>query len=259
MSAGTFVGDLLIESPSLAELAAGRISELVFRGELGPDDRLVEEHLCERLGVSRAPVREGLRILEGTGLVVRRPRAGVRVAGLSQNDVFEILTFREGLERMAVEHLYRFTDDLKSVDTARLDRALERLTQEFECGEDEYGRIQASYQFHTELVRLGGNARIVASYMQITMQVKLCMSLNLRTLEAEETPAENVARHRDLRSAILSGDLTAALRAIDEHGHDSFAREFLEDLPGGTEHSARWLAGRTQAEPLPITGDRRLH
>lgn len=251
--------DARIESPSLAELAADRISELVFRGELGPGDRLVEEHLCERLGVSRAPVREGLRILEGAGLVVRRPRAGVRVAELSQNDVFEILTFREGLEKMAVDHLYRYADDVTDVDASRLDDSLARLAAEFEEGDDQYRRLQASYGFHTELVRLCGNSRIVASYTQITMQVKLCMSLNLRTLEAEETPAENVARHRDLRSAILSGDLTAALRAIDEHGHDSFAREFLEDLPGGTEHSARWLAGRTQAEPLPITGDRRLH
>lgn len=245
MTTDAFAGDSLIESPSLAELAAGRISELVFRGELRPDDRLVEEHLCERLGVSRAPVREGLRILEGSGLVVRRPRAGVRVAGLTQNDVFEILTFREGLERMAVEHLYRYTDDVTTVDTSRLDEALEQLAHEFEDGDDQYGRIQASYGFHTELVRLCGNARIVVSYTQITMQVKLCMSLNLRKLEAEETPAENVARHRELRAAVLSGDLTEALRAIDEHGHDSFAREFLEGLPGATENSARWLASRS--------------
>src|SRR5690606_10432439 len=78
-----------IESPSLAELAAERIGDLVFRGELRPGDRLVEEQLCERLGVSRAPVREGLRILEGAGLVVRRPRAGVRVIPLTPRDVFE--------------------------------------------------------------------------------------------------------------------------------------------------------------------------
>ncbi|MGO2037230.1 MAG: GntR family transcriptional regulator [Brevibacterium sp.] len=236
--------DSLIDSPSLAELAADKISELVFRGELGPDDRLVEEHLCSRLGVSRAPVREGLRILEGSGLVVRRPRAGVRVAGLGQNDVFEILTFREGLEQMAVSHLYRFTDDIAEVDTAKLDAALEVLAEEFENGDDEFGRIQASYAFHTELVRLCGNSRIVASYRQITMQVKLCMSLNLRRLNTLETPSENVARHRDLRAAVLSGDISRALEAISGHGHDTFAREFLDALPGGTARSAQWLDAR---------------
>ena len=234
----------LIESPSLAELAAAKIAELVFRGELGPDDRLVEEHLCERLGVSRAPVREGLRILEGSGLVVRRPRAGVRVAGLSQNDVFEILTYREGLEQMAITHLYRYTDDVTSVDTSDVDRALADLAEEFENGTDEFRRIQASYEFHTELVKLCGNSRIVASYMHITMQVKLCMSLNLRRLKAVETPAENVARHRELLEAILSGDLERALESIGNHGHDSFTGEFLEGLSGGTDRSATWLDGR---------------
>ena len=91
---GMQAADALIESPSLAELAAQRISDLVFRGELRPGDRLIEEQLCTRLGVSRAPVREGLRILEGAGLVVRRPRAGVSVTPLIPRDVFEILTFR---------------------------------------------------------------------------------------------------------------------------------------------------------------------
>lgn len=235
----------MIESPSLAELAAVKISELVFRGELGPDDRLVEEHLCERLGVSRAPIREGLRILEGSGLVVRRPRAGVRVAGLSQNDVFEILTFREGLEQMAVTHLYRFTDDVTALDTSELDAALDKLADEFENGEDEFGRIQASYGFHTELVRLCGNSRIVASYMHITMQVKLCMSLNLRRLNVVETPSQNVERHRNLRASVLSGDLSQALEAIGGHGHDTFAREFLDTLSGGTPRSAQWLNTRS--------------
>lgn len=213
-----------IESPSLAELAADRISELVFRGELCPGDRLIEAHLCERLGVSRAPVREGLRILEGSGLVTRRPRAGVSVIDLTRNDVFEILTFREGLERMAVEHLYRYTDDVTAVDTSRLDAALFRLSYAFEQTSDPSTRLQTSFYFHTELVSLCGNTRLISSYSLLTMQVKLCMSMNLRKREEEETSAENVARHQQLRDAVLCGDLNTALQSVSDHGHDSFVR-----------------------------------
>lgn len=231
----------LIDSPTLAELAAEKISELVFRGELAPAERLVEGQLCERLGVSRAPVREGLRILEGYGLVVRRPRAGVSVAGLSQNDVFEVLTFRAGLERMAVQHLYRYTENVQGVNTAGLDAAYERLVSEFRDEDDEFGRIQASYGFHTELVRLCGNSRIVSSYTQITMQVKFCMSMNLRKLRPLETAEHNITRHWKLREAVLSGDLNTAVRAIDEHGHDAFLQDFLDELPQGTERSTRWI------------------
>lgn len=240
-------GDTLIESASLAELAAERISELVFRGELEPDSRVVEEHLCTRLGVSRAPVREGLRILEGSGLVVRRPRAGVRVASLSQNDVFEILTFRESLEQMAVAHLYRFTDDVTNLNSSALDEALDGMTREFEKGDDEYARVQASYAFHTELVRLSGNSRLVASYTQIMMQVKLCMSLNLRRLNSVETPQENVERHKALRDAVLSGDQHRATAAIGDHGHDFFVQDFLDRLPGGSERSLKWIESQKQS------------
>lgn len=234
--------DSRIESPSLAELAAEKISELVFRGELRPNDRLVEEHICQRLGVSRAPVREGLRILEGSGLLVRRPRAGVSVAAFSQDDVFEILSFREGLERMSVEHLYRYTEDVQRVDSSQIDAAFERLEEEFRHGDDEFSRIQASHGFHTELVRLCGNSRIITSYTQITMQVKLCMSMNLRKLRPIEPPESNISRHRGLRDAVLSGDLHEALHAIDTHGHDAFVHDLLDDLPEGTDRLKQWIA-----------------
>jgi len=220
--------DALIESPRLAELAADRISDLVFRGELRPGDRLIEEQLCTRLGVSRAPVREGLRILEGAGLVVRRPRAGVSVTPLTPRDVFEILTYREGLERMAIEHLYRYTDDVTAIDSAPLDDSLARLDHAFTAANDPHDRLEASHRFHAALVGLSGNTRITAAYDLLTMQVKLCMSLNLRTRQEQETPEQNVQRHRRLRDAVLSGDLSRALQAITDHGHDAFAQDAAE-------------------------------
>lgn len=60
------------------------------------------------------------------------------------------------------------------------------------------------------------------------MQVKLCMSLNLRTRQEQETPEQNVQRHRRLRDAVLSGDLSRALQAITDHGHDAFAQDAAE-------------------------------
>lgn len=228
-SPGTQSADARIESPSLAELAAQRISELVFRGELRPGDRLIEEQLRTQLGVSRAPVREGLRILEGAGLVIRRPRAGVSVTPLTQRDVFEVLTFREGLERMAIEHLYRYTDDVTAVGTARLDDALAQLERVFLHEDDRHARVESSHRFHAALVALCGNSRIEAAYDLLTMQVKLCMSLNLRTRAEQETPEQNVDRHRILRDAVLSGDLDRALQALADHGHDTFAQDETSD------------------------------
>ncbi|WP_344306980.1 GntR family transcriptional regulator [Brevibacterium samyangense] len=249
MVAGEAAGEkdpMLIESRSLAELAADRISALVYRGDLAPGSRLVEEDLCRRLGVSRAPVREALRLLEANGLVVRRPRAGVTVALLDQNDVFEILTFRASLEHMAVDHLYRWVG-VGNADTTELDAALAGLGEAFGT-EDDFERLEASHRFHTALVALCGNSRLIGSYAGLTTQVKVCMTMNLRQRESIETPADNVARHRLLRDEVLSGDVARAHAAFDAHGHDSFAFPLIHALPGSTPAATRWLESLTPRE-----------
>ena len=92
-----------IEAPSLVHLAVESIRDMILSGRLSPGDRLIEERLTEELGISRPPLREALRLLEQEGLIETRPRRGAVVATLTDQDVFEILTLRSALERLAVE------------------------------------------------------------------------------------------------------------------------------------------------------------
>jgi DNA-binding GntR family transcriptional regulator len=129
---------------------------------------------------------------------------------------------------MAIEHLYRYTDDVTTIDSTPLDDSLARLDHAFTAADDPHDRLEASHRFHAALVALSGNSRITTAYELLTMQVKLCMSLNLRTRQEQETPEQNVERHRVLRDAVLSGDLSQALQAITDHGHDAFAQDAAE-------------------------------
>ena len=129
---------------------------------------------------------------------------------------------------MAIEHLYRYTDDVAAIDSTPLDDSLTRLDRAFTAADDPHDRLEASHRFHSALVALSGNSRITSAYDLLTMQVKLCMSLNLRTRQEQETPEQNVERHRILRDAVFSGDLARALQAITDHGHDAFAQDALE-------------------------------
>ena len=67
--------------PSLVELVTRHVRSEVLSGALEPGERIVEETLCARLGVSRAPVREALRLLAQEGLVEHLPRRGFREIG----------------------------------------------------------------------------------------------------------------------------------------------------------------------------------
>src|SRR5215207_1449259 len=112
-----------LESLSLVQLATNAIRRMILAGELAEGERLIEERLTEQLGISRPPLREALRVLEQEGLIVTRPRRGSMVATLTDQDVFEILTLRSALERLAIELgvPVRHTERLKVAQQALLE------------------------------------------------------------------------------------------------------------------------------------------
>ncbi|MCK8786992.1 GntR family transcriptional regulator [Roseomonas sp. NAR14] len=81
----------------------------ILSGALGPGERLSEQTLSARFGVSRGPLREAVRTLEGRRLLERTPFAGVRVVNPSLADLEHLLTVREALEgtacRLAAENM----------------------------------------------------------------------------------------------------------------------------------------------------------
>lgn len=84
------------------EQVTNRLREAIVSGLLQPGDRLMQEELAERLGVSRMPVREALRRLEAEGLVVLQPYRGALVANLSSTELQELYELRIALETLAL-------------------------------------------------------------------------------------------------------------------------------------------------------------
>jgi DNA-binding GntR family transcriptional regulator len=85
------------------------VRDLIIHNEVAPGKRLNERILCERLKVSRTPLREALKVLSHEGLVELLPNRGARVVKLTPEDVrhlFEILGALESLAgRLACEHI----------------------------------------------------------------------------------------------------------------------------------------------------------
>jgi DNA-binding GntR family transcriptional regulator len=216
-----------IDPPSLVALAAESIRKMILSGALAPGERLIEERLTETLGISRPPLREALRLLQSDGLVVTRPRHGSAVATLTDQDVFEILTLRTGLERMAVELGVPVRD--RSRLTA-CHEALERM--ERNAGDEDRGSlVENGYAFHASIVALAGHRRLSEIYRSVQQQMLLCMSRNLDARERHhENLVEHVGRHRRLLELIEAGDPHAVLAELAVHGESSFA---ADGAPGG--------------------------
>lgn len=88
---------------TLREIVSDEIRTLILSGELQAGERLFEDRLAERLGVSRNPVREALRELESTGLVEVIARRGAYVTTFDPAAARQILELRQVLEAYAAE------------------------------------------------------------------------------------------------------------------------------------------------------------
>lgn len=89
----------LARQPLALELVQFIENQIITR-ELAPGTRLVEEELSERYGISRTPLREVLRLLEASSLVVRQPRRSVRVAPMTLENLDQVFACRVPLEAL---------------------------------------------------------------------------------------------------------------------------------------------------------------
>ncbi|MEP6657576.1 MAG: GntR family transcriptional regulator [Betaproteobacteria bacterium] len=91
------------DGATLPAWVAERLRELITEGNLLPGARLNERALGNRLGVSRTPLREALRLLAADGLVTLRPNHGAQVVALSEADIAESFEMMSGLEALSGE------------------------------------------------------------------------------------------------------------------------------------------------------------
>jgi DNA-binding GntR family transcriptional regulator len=211
------VADVRLASSSLVELAVDQLRREILGGAFMPGDRLVEEQITRRFQISRAPLREALRLLAQQGLVEHLPRRGVRVATLSPTDVHELFELRDLLERHAVGKAMPGAGDLTA-----LRRELAAMREAAVTGRA-FERAEAHRRFHVELVALAGQRQLRLAYEPIVVRLQLHMAMNLRREEEVVASADDgVRRHTVLLEAVESDDPTAVLATLATHGAQTY-------------------------------------
>lgn len=87
----------------LRDVVFQTLREAILKGDLRPGERLMELQLAAKLGVSRTPIREAIRMLEQEGLAVTIPRKGAEVARMTEKNMEDVLQIREALDDLAVQ------------------------------------------------------------------------------------------------------------------------------------------------------------
>ena len=205
----------MLEPQSLVELATARLRAEILSGALEPGERLVEEQLTRRFQISRAPLREAMRLLAEQGLVEHLPRRGVRVTTYSERDFDELFAVRDALERFALTLVSERAPG--ELDITPLEAALTDLRVAAGSG-DRLNASNAHRAFHLALVALADSRQLVVAYEPLILKLQLYMAANLRREAETSSPAEGVRRHQQLFDAVLSGDQARIGDELVRHG-----------------------------------------
>lgn len=191
--------------------AVEQIREMLASMELLPGHPLRQEALAARLGVSRAPVREALRILASEGLLEHTRNVGYTVKRLTEAEFEQTYLMRRVLETEVLRALPRLPEDFVE--------ALGGLNRDIETALDEsdFGRMRAlNIDFHFTLFRASGLALVVDELRRIWALSDAYRSAYLVVPSAQR---RIVAEHDEMVEALRRGDNEAVIALMDTHRH----------------------------------------
>jgi DNA-binding GntR family transcriptional regulator/TRAP-type C4-dicarboxylate transport system substrate-binding protein len=207
-----------IASASLAQQVADRLRQEIHDGALRPGDRLDEQELADRLGVSRTPVREALRRLAAQGLVEERARRGCFVASLTVQDLQDIFPIMARLEGWVAHQVAARADAAALAGLEALHERLERLAS----AEDTSRYWDTNYDFHVAMQAIAGNRWLQELLGGLRGKLSLARHRSLKLPgRIHASLAEHRALMRALRrrrpeeaEAVMRGHLLSQLDAV---------------------------------------------
>lgn len=224
------------------EEVAAQIQKQIANGALRPGDHLpAERELAEAFGVSRASVRDAIRVLELAGLVVPRQGEGTVVRELTMDSVTsplasalvtrrdlltDLLDARRIIEPALAERAARHGDD---EDLRALEEILERQAAKVAEGDL---AIEEDTAFHYRLATAARN-QVILKVIDVLMD--LLREGRARALQVRGRPRRSLEGHRRILAAIKHRDPQAAARAMEQHLQE--IGEILQQM--GTEGGAR--------------------
>lgn len=198
----------IVRTRSLSSLVAQEIERMILAGSLAAGERLNEAALATHLGVSRGPVREAVRGLERSGLVVAVRNQGSYVRQVSAEEALEIYDIRAAITGLACAQLAK-------TGTAEQLAALRALVKRMEAAwraDEAAPYYAANLDFHAALLDFGGGPRARRLYAELGNELHL---YRRRALVQPENMRESNAEHAAILRAIAARD-PAAARAVGE-------------------------------------------
>jgi DNA-binding GntR family transcriptional regulator len=194
------------------------LRELIVRGRLAPGTRVIEADLARRLGVSRTPVRDALRLLQQEGFVVPNSGGGFKarlaVAPLTKEDAHELYLIVGRLEGLAARQTAELEPRARAELVEKLKSLNDGLRDIAQAGRGDPDRIfKLDSSFHRSIVEASAGVRLLALHNAIKPQTERYWRLYASAIV--DQLGVSVAEHAQIIQAIENGDGEAAERGVE--------------------------------------------
>ena len=194
----------------LRDVVFNTLREAILKGELKPGERLMELQLAAKLGVSRTPIREAIRMLEQEGLAVTIPRKGAEVAKMTEKDMEDVLQIREALDELAAKIACEQISEEQLEELVATMHEFEESTKT-----DNVKKIaEADVKFHDIIYQSTGNPKLVNMLNNLREQM---YRYRVEYLKREEAHPQLIAEHAAIIEYISKGEKKAATDIMCKH------------------------------------------
>lgn len=183
------------------------LKEMIINNEYAPGMHLEEKDLCERLNISRTPLREAISRLAFEGLVETVPKKGIFIAELSIQFITELFQARKALEPIIV------TMSAKNLDKDEL-IAFRKRTIELINAKDAMKLHKLDYEFHVYLNSKCGNRHLFRAIMNIDDQFQRVRTQDFYPVERA---TKGAYEHLDIIDALVNENFELITPLIQKH------------------------------------------
>lgn len=186
------------------------LRKAIVAGDFRPGQKVLQEEIAARIGVSLAPVREALRALEQEGQVVYRPRRGYFITELRVEDLQEIYALRRLLEERALRGTLPTLDD----------EAIERITAAArDCAEaaergDVPAELEANRRFHFGMLDGPDQVHTMRLIKRLWDSTENYRAIYYNSPEERSAATE---AHEEILDAVVRRSADEVIAALDEH------------------------------------------
>ena len=194
----------------LRDVVFNTLREAILKGDLKPGERLMELQLADKLGVSRTPIREAIRMLELEGLAVTVPRKGAEVAKMTQKDMEDVLQIRKALEELAVQLA---CDKLTDAHLKKLKAAADTF-QEATKKHDITAAALADVAFHDVIYSATDNPKLINMLNNLREHN---YRYRVEYLKDEMAYPALIQEHQDIYDGLSRRDKAFVVEAMERH------------------------------------------